>query len=178
MTKLPFDEITDLARARITEGTLDELSNEEIEDEIEDLLVMAYMLGWTVFINDHNKTTPVNQKLVYNALQTKIEGKTYQEYLEPHLEENDLEGVYRVIDTTVHQMYVQAQDDCAKENGYTHKTWRTMEDDKVREAHTFLDKVKIPVDEKFYVGEDGASKPGLFSDASLNVNCRCVLSYD
>ena len=178
MTKLPFDEITELARARITEGSLEVMTDEEVEDEIEDLIIMAYTLGWGLFLDDYGKDTPLNQKSLYSALQTKIEGKTYKEYLAPHIEDKDIEGIYRVIDTTVHNTFVQAQDDCAKENGYTHKTWHTMEDELVRDAHVTLDKVRVPIDEKFYVGEDGAEKPGLFSDASLNCNCRCLLHYD
>ena len=178
MTKLPFDEITEMARASITEGSLEVMSNEEIEDEIEDLVIMAYTLGWGLFLTDYEVDTPLNQKLIYDALQTKLGGKTYKEYLEPHIEEKDIEGIYRVIDTTVHQMYVMAQDDCAKENGYTHKTWHTMEDELVREPHRFLDKVRIPIDDKFYVDDDGALRPGQFSSASLNVNCRCILHYD
>ena len=178
MTKLPFDEISEMARARITESTFEVMTDEEIEDEIEDLIIMAYTLGWGLFLDDYGVDTPLNQKLVYDALQTKIEGKTYREYLTPHIEQKDIEGVYRVIDTTVHNTYVKAQNDCAVENKKTHKTWHTMEDDLVREAHTFLDKVRIPIEDKFYCGEDGALLPGQFSDASLNVNCRCYLTYD
>lgn len=179
--RLPFDEITDLAREQITQEILDELTDEnldEFEDEIEDLIIMAYALGWGLFLNEYDEQRALNQNSLTKALQTKIEGKTYKEYLEPHIEEKDLEGIYRVIDTTVHQMYVMAQDDCAKECGYNTKTWRTMEDNKVREAHVFLDKVKIPIDEKFYAGDDGALMPGGFSAPELNCNCRCILHYE
>ena len=178
MIRLPFDEITDLARTRITEGTMETLSNEELEDEIEDLIIMAYTLGWGLFLDEYEVDTPLNQKSLSGALQTKIKGKTYKEYLEPHIEDKDLEGINRVLDTTVHQMYVMAQNDCAKQSGFTKKTWRTMEDDKVREPHRFLDRVSVPIDEKFYVGDDGALMPGGFSAPELNVNCRCLLSYE
>ena len=179
MTKLPFDEITEMARASITEGSLEVMSNEEIEDEIEDLVIMAYTLGWGLFLTDYEVDTPLNQKLIYDALQTKLGGKTYKEYLEPHIEEKDIEGIYRVIDTTVHQMYVMAQENCAHESGFKTKTWRTMEDEKVRDTHRYLEGVTVPIDEKFYTYDgDSAPCPSLFSLPENNCNCRCVLHYD
>lgn len=183
MTKLPFDEITDLARERITADVLDQLSDdeieEELEDEIEDLIIMAYALGWGLFLDEYDEQLALNQKSLTEALQTKIEGKTYQEYLEPHIAEKDIEGIYRVVDTTVHQMFEQAQLDCAKQVGKETKTWLTMEDDEVRQTHRYLEGVSVPIDERFYtIDGDSAPCPGLFASAQNNVNCRCILHYD
>ena len=179
MIRLPFDEITDLARTRITEGAMETLSSEELEDEIEDLIIMAYALGWGLFLDDYDENIPLNQKSLTSALQTKIEGKTYKEYLEPYIEEKDIEGIYLVVDTTIHQMYTMAQNDCAKQCGYKTKTWVTVGDEKVRETHDFLDGVKVGIDEKFYtIDDDNAPCPGLFALAKNNCNCRCVLHYD
>lgn len=58
------------------------------------------------------------------------------------------------------------------------KTWATMEDDKVRDAHQYLDGITVPADAEFYT-YDGrhAYGPGLFGDPELDINCRCWLEY-
>lgn len=54
------------------------------------------------------------------------------------------------------------------------KQWRTMEDERVRDTHTYLDGVKTAADERFYTYDgDSARFPGDFSTAQNNVNCRC-----
>jgi hypothetical protein len=55
------------------------------------------------------------------------------------------------------------------------KRWITAEDDRVRDAHRWLDGIAVPLDEKFYVDGDSAYAPGGFSLPELNVNCRCEL---
>lgn len=68
----------------------------------------------------------------------------------------------------------------AKANGYTHKTWVTMQDLKVRDSHFLVDGETIPIDEPFVVGTSLMNYP---TDTSLGasgeevVNCRCQISY-
>lgn len=68
----------------------------------------------------------------------------------------------------------------ALDEGYTHKTWRTMEDNKVRETHQEVDGTTIPFDEAFLVGDSELLFPG---DDSLGAspeevcNCRCTVEY-
>jgi len=176
---LPFDEIITLGKKQIPKDYFEEEhSPKEIEDTVEELLVMSYALGWGLLDRELGTATQIDQKAVLEALESKIEGKQYKEYLAPHIEEQDIEGVYRVLDTEVHRMYNTGQYDNATKNGCTYKTWRTMEDLKVRDTHVFLDKVKVKLDEKFYTTDgDSAMYPSGFGLASNNVNCRCILSY-
>lgn len=65
--------------------------------------------------------------------------------------------------------------------GYTHKTWITEEDDKVRSTHKDVDRTRIPIDEYFYVGNSQMLYPHDYSsgaDAKELVNCRCSVWYD
>lgn len=179
--RLPFDEIIDLSREQLTSILLNSTPKEsakDIEDEIEDLLVMSFALGWGLLDEELQTDTPIPQESILGALESDINGKTYKEYLTPHIENDDLEGIYRVVDTEVHRMYNTGQYENAKSNGITYKTWRTMEDGKVRDIHTFLDKVKIPIDEYFYSqNDDKGLYPSGFAKAESNANCRCILSY-
>ena len=59
------------------------------------------------------------------------------------------------------------------------KTWITMHDDRVREAHADVDGITVPIDEKFFVGGVLMSHPGDPSaPPDLTINCRCVLAVD
>lgn len=177
--RLPFDEINDLVKEKFPLDFFDrEFSKEEVEDEIEDLLVMSYALGWGLVDDDMGTDTPIDQKAVLRALESKINGKTYKEYLEPHLEQKDINGIYLVLDGEVHRMYNVGQYDNASANGVQYKTWLTMEDDKVRIMHQDLEKVKVKLDEYFYTQDDDMGLyPGGFAKAENNCNCRCILSY-
>lgn len=176
--KLPFDEIIELSRNRLTFNTSIQKSAEDIEDEIEELLVMSYALGWGLLDEELGKDTPIDNKRLADTLEEKINGKTYKEYLAPHIEDEDIDGIYRVVDSEIHRMYSAGQYDNAKTNGKQYKTWRTMEDDKVRDMHRNLDKVKVGIDEKFYTTDgDSAIRPGQFSLPENNVNCRCSVKY-
>lgn len=58
------------------------------------------------------------------------------------------------------------------------KTWETMEDEKVRDSHWFLQGKTIPFEEEFVTFDgDSALAPGMFQEADNNVNCRCWVSY-
>ena len=56
------------------------------------------------------------------------------------------------------------------------KTWGTMLDESVRETHSYLESVSVPLEEEFFTFDgDHAPYPGLFQKAENNVNCRCFV---
>lgn len=58
------------------------------------------------------------------------------------------------------------------------KVWATMEDERVRTTHEFLDGVGVPLDTLFFtIDGDSARYPGDFTKAENNTNCRCILTY-
>ena len=65
--------------------------------------------------------------------------------------------------------------DKAEESGLKiEKYWISARDGRVRKAHEKLDGDHVPNGAMFTVNGNSAAGPGEFSDASLNVNCRCT----
>lgn len=64
---------------------------------------------------------------------------------------------------------------------YTHKTWRTENDNRVRPTHVPLEGETIPIDDLFVVGEALMRYPKDVEYAADNleeiVGCRCSISY-
>lgn len=64
--------------------------------------------------------------------------------------------------------------------GYTHKTWRTMEDNKVRDSHVAVNGVTVGILDYFQVGDSLLLYP-CYSDVDVDpaevVNCRCTIKY-
>ena len=88
------------------------------------------------------------------------------------------DAILRVLDTEGHRIYNEGGFARAGDCGAKYKQWQTMADDKVRDTHSYLSGVKIPIDEKFYTYDgDSALLPSGFSLAENNVNCRCWVSY-
>ena len=83
--------------------------------------------------------------------------------------ENEANGLYNTLD------YGDAVD-----NGLRHKTWHTMEDERVRATHADIDGLTIPIDRLFEVGDSLMAYPKDTSyDAGAEeiVNCRCWCEY-
>lgn len=58
------------------------------------------------------------------------------------------------------------------------KVWATMEDERVRTTHEFLDGVGVPLDTLFFtIDNDSARYPGDFTKAENNCGCRCWLNF-
>lgn len=68
----------------------------------------------------------------------------------------------------------------AMESGYTHKTWQTMRDKKVRETHSEVNGTTIPIYEAFEVGGYQMMMPlddSMGAGAEEISNCRCSLKF-
>lgn len=86
--------------------------------------------------------------------------------------------VERVLDTEIKTIEEETKWTKHTLEGYTHKTWRTKRDNRVRPTHRKLEGVTIPIDKKFRVGRGWGMYPG---DPSLppeeRINERCTLLY-
>ena len=68
----------------------------------------------------------------------------------------------------------------AVENGYTHKRWKTENDNLVRRSHEIVNDNVVEIDEPFVVGDSLMMFPKDFSmgaSAEELVNCRCTVEY-
>ena len=104
----------------------------------------------------------------------KIKNKLVRKY-------NKLSNVERVLDTELHAQSELVRQEHSKALGYTHKTWKTQEDSRVRDTHFHngvADK-RIPIDSDFRAGGQRAEQPGdVRLQASDRIRCRCYLRYD
>ena len=68
----------------------------------------------------------------------------------------------------------------AIENGYTHKRWKTENDNLVRKSHEIVNNDVVEIKEPFVVGDSLLMFPKDFSmgaSAEELVNCRCTVEY-
>ena len=104
-----------------------------------------------------------------------IAGETFRDRI---LNEDTAEEILRVIDTEAHRDYNAGVYNAAKASGKPnlHKKWYTMNDDRVRDTHQYLEGMVVGIDDRFYTDDgDSALYPGDFDDPSNNVNCRCTV---
>ena len=144
-------------------------------DAILDLLIMAYIYG----VNDVNasigKDLPADKDKMYISVYKVIDGKTWEERIQDY---GTIEELKTLADTESHRIFSEGQWDCATEGGAKYKTWLTMQDDRVRESHWYLDGLTVELNDYFYtLSGERALHPGGFGVPSEDVNCRCYLEY-
>ena len=175
-TRLSFDEINPLLDGYKALGGLKANKNQYI-DSVLDLLIMAYVWGETDAADSVGGEANPDPKRMMEVIYRPVAGEDFVERLDKYSDEDDYGSAKRVMETDVHRVYNEAAYGYAAEHGATRKTWHTMRDDRVREAHDWLEGVSVPMDGKFYTDGDEARYPGDFESAALNVNCRCYVTY-
>ena len=97
------------------------------------------------------------------------------------LKYNSDKVIMRALDTEAHASMEIGKLEQAKDDGFTHKIWKTQGDSKVRETtwHKGVKNMKVPIGEDFVVGSLRANAP---ADDRLpvgeRVHCRCYLVYE
>lgn len=150
---------------------------EDLSDEMLDLLISAYVFG----VDDVNALMGGDESPDLSemraAIELKIDGKDFRDRIREHLSEGDTGMIGTVADTDAIRVYNTAVLNTGLKLGATNKTWHTMEDEKVRDTHSPLDGITVPIDAYFYTWDgDKALNPCGFEKAENNVNCRCVLT--
>lgn len=180
MRFLPVDELNaiqlDLQAASQADTRTKSLLVEEILDTALDFFLIAYFNGSQDAAEMLGIDLEPNMDEAKETINKKIAGKDYKERLREYAPQGDVEAIVKVLDTDMTRIYNTAVLDTAKAGGAKTKTWHTMEDERVRDAHVVLDQVTVPIDAEFYTDGDHAPQPGMFSKADLNVNCRCLLT--
>ncbi|RLI45404.1 hypothetical protein DRO61_10615 [Candidatus Bathyarchaeota archaeon] len=94
---------------------------------------------------------------------------------------NNLSNIERALDTELHAQSEFVRREHSKALGYTHKTWKTQQDSRVRETafHNGVANKTVPIDSDFRAGGLRAKQPG---DAQLppsdRIRCRCYLIFE
>lgn len=183
MTFFPWDEIETLEQevAEAKKQAISEGSNarvEELIDSVEDLFEMDYFYGVQDVSDQLGMSLEPNFSDMEKSLNKAFDGKTYKDRIREYFQSGTDYDIARVISTDAHRIYNDAMYDSAKKAGATRKTWRTMEDPRVRDAHIYLDGVTVGIDDDFYVADGNhAPYPGQFGVPDLDINCRCFVNY-
>ena len=121
---------------------------------------------------------------LYTALYKPVAGETFEQRVDKRVNEGSLDKdtLSRIVETECHRMNETGKFDKAsryeREGRAVNKIWKTMEDDRVRATHWYINDVGVPMDERFYTFDgDSARFPGDFAFPENNVRCRCVLDY-
>ena len=126
-----------------------------------------------------SKTSKNMQKDLRNLIKEKKSIKEIKNTLVKKY--NSLSNVERALDTELHAQSEYVRKEHSKAMGYTHKTWKTQGDSKVRHTkfHEGVSNKRVPIDSDFRAGGLRAEQPG---DTQLppseRIRCRCFLQYD
>lgn len=196
----PFDELSNL-RDELEQdfaGGIEQRRKRKpfIIDEILEMLIIAYMFGNetanTMLYGPTEgedgeivRTVPIDTSEMNETVFRRIAGKNWRERVEEYVETESgtVDDILRVVDTDMNRIYNDAILDVGEraedeQSGKSvMKTWETMQDDRVRDTHDYLQSMTVPVNRRFYTFDgDSARYPGDFTDPQNNVNCRCRIS--
>lgn len=186
-TLMPFDELNALRQSLVYGQYTDDDGKQryvdtyaDLEDEFEDILIMSYLLGSRAAGEMLGIEPPMDASTLDKVINKKVSGKTWRERLREQLDNGGtVEDIMRIAETESHRDTNEAIYEVAKGSGIQnlYKTWETMEDDRVREAHEEIQGQTVPFEDVFVTWDGHEARfPGDFDTAELNVNCRCFLS--
>lgn len=147
-------------------------------DYMEFVLCLVYAYGWKD-AEEIVGIVPYKDGLDDKAVNLDIDGETFRDRIERQLAEGSPDGILRIIDTESHRDYNTAVYDAGKASGISglKKRWNTRMDDKVRDAHAYMEGMTVGMDDLFYTySGESAMFPGGFGVPELDCNCRCAVS--
>lgn len=156
----------------------------QIADDLLSLLIKAYRQGIMAAADMLAYDLIVDTDSMYEAIFTVIDGKTFEDRVADHVMAGDLAGLETLAESEYHRVFNAAEEDGAhafqSEKGLgVLKKWVTVCDERVRDTHRYLEGMSVALDGEFYTFDgDHATRPGSFTKAKNNVNCRCVLQFE
>lgn len=181
-------------------GKLTAAQRKRCEDEILDLLIMAYAFGNEDACEMLNITITPTADEANASIYKEIAGKDWlgrvREYMDdidriasgeepleeagtatPRTIEEAIEDIMRVADTDSHRVYNEASNTTAKKGGASEKTWNCMFINS-RDTHMDLHGTTVPMEAEFYTFlGNHAMYPGQFGVAEEDCHCQCFLTY-
>lgn len=196
MTILPIDEINamkdrlqvhftedsdNVGEERIGKGRIKSREDaEDIIDELLDLFLLSYANGATATNSELGTAEMPSVDAVDAAVNKPVAGKTWRDRVMEYYESGGtLYDIIRIAETDATRIYNQGAVDAVRANGAedsVQKRWQTMEDDRVRDTHSYLQGMVVPFGSEFWTWDgDHAEYPGGFILPENNINCRCVV---
>lgn len=171
-----FDEINKLVDAEFENGP------DAVAELVESFLILAYQKG-KERTDDMLDFYDFNDDLddLEAALSVTYDGVGFKEKVIEYANNGDLNGIKKVLDTQYHRMFEEGgHNEALRLNAINpiDKGWNTMLDNVVRDPHSYLEGIKVGLNDKFvtYTGDE-ARWPGDFNVPELDINCRCYLTY-
>lgn len=185
-TLMPFDELNAL-RQSLVYGQYTDADGKrryvktlaDLEDEFEDILILSYILGNKAAGDMLGIEPTMDVEDMDRVINRRVANRTWRDRLREQLESGgSVEEIMRIAETESHRDTNEAIYDVARDSGLElYKTWETMEDDRVREAHEEIQGQTVPFDDVFVTWDGHEARfPGDFDVPELNVNCRCFLT--
>jgi len=185
MTLLPIDEINRLEeRLEVHFGEDGKIKSredaEDIIDELLDLFLLAYADGVTATNAELGTERIPSADDADRAVNKEIAGETWRERVMGYYESGGtLYDIRRIAETDATRIYNTGAVDAVRANGANagvYKVWRTMQDDRVRDTHQYLEGMRVPFTDEFWTYDaDHAEFPGGFTLPENNINCRCIV---
>lgn len=186
LTLMPFDELNAL-RQSLVYGQYTDADGKrryvktlaDLEDEFEDILILSYILGNKAAGDMLGIEPTMDVEDMDRVINRRVANRTWRDRLREQLENGgSVEEIMRIAETESHRDTNEAIYDVARDSGLElYKTWETMEDDRVREAHEEIQGQTVPFDDVFVTWDGHEARfPGDFDVPELNVNCRCFLT--
>lgn len=112
------------------------------------------------------------------------EGQTYRTMARAIKDQMEISATkaIRIVRTEGHRLQ-ESSKHASTEHAHTNgvrmnKTWNSMGDERVRDAHQDLNRKTIPIDQEFTSKAGGKGKgPGMMNKAADDINDRCFLTY-
>jgi hypothetical protein len=189
MTIMPFDELnrfeaeveqhfetdTETGKRKIKS----QQDCDDIIDEMMDLFLMAYSLGFTSTQLDLGTEVEMPFDDMMAIIDKEIAGKTWRQRVQGYYEDGgDVADIMRIATTESHRDANAAAYETAKKAGATEKVWHCMMLPTSRDTHVYLNGVTAPINGVFYNYKgESTYYPGQWGIAEEDINCLCWLTY-
>lgn len=147
-------------------------------DYMDFVLCLVYAYGW----KDAEEVIgpiPMVEGLDDKAVNLKLDdGKDFRDRVREQIDELSVDGLLKIIDTEMHRDYNTGVYEAGVEShAEVDKQWRTMQDEKVRDTHVYLESMIVGLNDRFYTFDgDSALYPGGFTKPENNIFCRCRIT--
>lgn len=181
---LPFDELNNIQTLLGEESfdvtvdgkTVRRFNVDACVDIVLDALIMAYVYGVDYANETLGTNIPPTKEAMREAIYKKVADKDFEQRVREYAEQGKLPEIMRVVETDMTRIFNEGTLATGNKAGARTKTWLTMMDDRVRDTHSYLEGMTVPINAEFYTFDgDHAQAPGDFLLAENNVGCRCVI---
>lgn len=183
---LKFDEINRLGQVFADVAVGESATKKNVKaavDEFYDILIDAYIEGFAFaayLLGEDDVENGIDEEKMRKAVEYSYPDGSIESKFIAYFLSGDGEAIKRLLESEFHRVHQTGGFDYADSLPIPPmKRWITMRDERVRDAHRYLEGVTVPYDAEFisYDG-DSAQFPGGFKNPALNAGCRCVVVYE